>query len=143
MQNFHSYHVQLLLILTDFFFFFFFFFLMAALVAYGSSWARDWIQAIVATYTTAAAMPDPLIHCGGWGLNLSFCSQILNPLCYSGNSNIHEFLSSSGAIKLMNTKMVLSSARNSCLFCKDLLYICYLKRMITVVFHLPKHDCYF
>ena len=28
-------------------------------MAYGSSWARDQIQAADATYTTAAAIPDP------------------------------------------------------------------------------------
>ena len=39
---------------------FFFLFLMAA-SAYGSSQAGDWIR------TTAVAMPDPLIHCGGAG----------------------------------------------------------------------------
>ena len=27
--------------------------------AYGSSWARDWIWAVAATYTAAAAIPDP------------------------------------------------------------------------------------
>ena len=31
--------------------------------AYGSSWARDRIQAIAMTYTTAAATSDPLTHC--------------------------------------------------------------------------------
>ena len=31
---------------------------------YGSSWARDQIQVAAVTYPTAAAMPDPLTHCG-------------------------------------------------------------------------------
>ena len=35
---------------------------MATLVAFGSSQARDWIQATAATYATAAATPDPLTH---------------------------------------------------------------------------------
>ena len=37
------------------------FFLMATFMAYGSSWARDWILDAAATYATAAATPDPLI----------------------------------------------------------------------------------
>jgi len=41
---------------------------MATVAAFGSSWARDWIQATVATYTTAMATPDPLIHCTGLGI---------------------------------------------------------------------------
>ena len=36
------------------------YFFMATPVAYGRSQARDWIQAIVATYAAAAATPDPL-----------------------------------------------------------------------------------
>ena len=35
------------------------FFLMAAPVAYGSSQTGDQIEAIAATYATAASMPDP------------------------------------------------------------------------------------
>ena len=42
-----------LTILKSIFFFFFFFF-----TAYGSSWARGWIGAAVATYATATAMQD-------------------------------------------------------------------------------------
>ena len=47
-------------------FFFFFFFLMAALMAYGSSQARDQIPTITATYATAVAMMDPS-NPPGWG----------------------------------------------------------------------------
>ena len=42
--------------------------------AFESSWARDWIQATyttavaAATYTTAVAVPDPLTHCTGLGI---------------------------------------------------------------------------
>ena len=36
----------------------FFFFLLQHPVAYGSSWARDQIQATAATYTTAVAVQD-------------------------------------------------------------------------------------
>ena len=46
----------------------FFFFLIAAPEAYGSSQARDWIQATAATYTPAVAMWDPLTHCAGLGI---------------------------------------------------------------------------
>ena len=38
---------------------------MAALMAYGSSWARDWIQTSVVTYASAVVMPDPLTHFTG------------------------------------------------------------------------------
>ena len=38
---------------------------MATLMAYESSQARARIQATAVTYTTAAAMPDPLTHRGG------------------------------------------------------------------------------
>ena len=41
---------------------FFFFFLIAGPIEYGSSWARDWIQA------TAVATPDPLTHAAGPGI---------------------------------------------------------------------------
>ena len=41
----------------------FFFFLMIAPAAYGSSQARDQIQATDATYAIAVAMPDNLTHC--------------------------------------------------------------------------------
>ena len=36
---------------------------MAALTAYGSSRAKDWIQAAAVTYAAAAAISDLLIHC--------------------------------------------------------------------------------
>ena len=54
-------------------------------VAYASSWARDWIWATAATYTTMVASLDPLTHCTQLGLNtqLSCCSQILNLLHHS------------------------------------------------------------
>jgi len=45
-----------------------FVFSMAALLAYGSSWARDSMQATAATYPTAAAILDPLTHCIGTGI---------------------------------------------------------------------------
>ena len=35
---------------------------MAGPIEYGSSWARDWIQA------TAVATPDPLTHAAGPGI---------------------------------------------------------------------------
>ena len=40
---------------------------MATAMAYGSSWARDWIWATAGTYTAAAASLDPLTHCAGPG----------------------------------------------------------------------------
>ena len=40
----------------------YFFFLMAKPMAYGNSWARDWIWAATSTYTTAVATLDPLGH---------------------------------------------------------------------------------
>ena len=66
---------------------------MAALVAYRSSWARDSIQATAATYTTAVALPDPLIHGPHRAGEQTHASAVtwatavgLNPLCHSGNS---------------------------------------------------------
>ena len=48
----------------DLFLFPFSFILMAASTGYGSSWAKDWVQAADVTYTAAIAiMPDPLTHC--------------------------------------------------------------------------------
>ena len=44
------------------------FFFMAAPVAYGSSWARDGIQAAAVNYTAAVAMLDPLTHCN-WAVD--------------------------------------------------------------------------
>ena len=40
----------------------FVFFLMATPMTYGSSQAREFIKATAATYSTAAATPDPLTH---------------------------------------------------------------------------------
>ena len=59
-------HTCLTLSLREVFFFLgclLIFFLMAVLIGYGSSRARDQTQAVVATYTTGVAMPDPLTHC--------------------------------------------------------------------------------
>ena len=58
---------------------------MAVLAAYGSSWARDLI------YAAAVATLDPLTHCTKLGIELVPPKQpkplqILNLLCYSGNS---------------------------------------------------------
>ena len=81
---------------------FFLFCFMAASLAYGNSQAKDQIQATASTYAAAVATPDPLTHCIGlgiesialdWGSNLhlhsdlSYCDQILSPLCHSGNSD--------------------------------------------------------
>ena len=38
---------------------------MAALIAYGSSLAREWIQDAAVTYAAAVATMDPLTHCAG------------------------------------------------------------------------------
>ena len=38
---------------------------MAALIAYGSSQAREWIQDAAVTYAAAVATMDPLTHCPG------------------------------------------------------------------------------
>ena len=70
-------------------FFFFFFFNMAALLAYGSSQARDGIQAAAVTYTTAAAMSDTLTHCARPGIKPECC--LLNPLHHSRNSLVSIF----------------------------------------------------
>ena len=37
-------------------------------MAYGSSWARNWLQEAAMTYATAAATPNPLTHCTGPGI---------------------------------------------------------------------------
>ena len=47
---------------------FFFFFLNDCTTTCGNSWSRDWIWAMAATYTTAAAMLGPLTHCAGLGI---------------------------------------------------------------------------
>ena len=65
---------------------------MAALSAYGSSQARDWIQAAAATYTTAVAMPNPFNPLSQAG-DPSHHSQILNPLHQGRSSMIHNFKS--------------------------------------------------
>ena len=65
---------------------------MAVLMAYGSSWARDWIWATAVTYTTAATVWDPLTHYTRLGSNLHLCSnpsrysQIFNPIRHDRNS---------------------------------------------------------
>ena len=75
-----------------FLFFFFFFFFKALPTAYGSSRARDWIQATASTYARTVATPDPLTPCCQAGIEsihpqkLSLCSWILNPQCHSRNS---------------------------------------------------------
>ena len=66
---------------------------MAALTAYGTSRARDQIQATVATcaVATVIAVLDPLTLCAKPGMksvllqHLSRCSWILNPLSHSEN----------------------------------------------------------
>ena len=52
--------------LSFFLFFFFLFFCLPP--AYESCWARDQIQATVATNAAAAAILDPLTHCTGPGI---------------------------------------------------------------------------
>ena len=49
-------------------FYFILFYFMATPMAYGSSPARDQIQASALTDGTAAATPDPLTHCAGLGI---------------------------------------------------------------------------
>ena len=72
--------------------FLFFLFLMVALKAYGSSWARDWIQVAAATYPAAAARSDRLIRYFELGIEPTphsdprWCSCILNPLHLSSKS---------------------------------------------------------
>ena len=51
------------------------FFLMVAPEACGNSWVKDWIWAAAKTYTTAAAMLDPLIHCAGLRIELMLHQQ--------------------------------------------------------------------
>ena len=52
----HNYSFLLCFLLLIFFFLGLF---LAAPAPYGSSQARDWIQSLSATYTTAIAMLDP------------------------------------------------------------------------------------
>ena len=69
-------------------FFCLFVFLMMTTLACGSSQAKNQILAL------AEATLDPLNHCARPGIeptplkDLSCCSQILNPLCHRGNSNV-------------------------------------------------------
>lgn len=51
-------------------------FFMVVPITYGSAWARDWIQASAATYTTAPATLDPLTNCTRWGSNLHLLSNL-------------------------------------------------------------------
>ena len=55
---------------------------MAAPATYGSSQARDWIQAAAVTYTALGQGSNPQV-CS----DQSLCSQILNPLHYSRSPN--------------------------------------------------------
>ena len=55
-------HLMAICISSSSFFFFFFNFL-AAPEGYGSSQAKDWIQATAWTYAAAVTTPNPLIHC--------------------------------------------------------------------------------
>ena len=59
-----------------------------------SFWARDQIQAAVATYTTTAATLDPLTHCARLGIKpVSWrCRDAADPLHPSRNSSITLFL---------------------------------------------------
>ena len=62
-----------------------FFSLMAipgAIILRGSSWANDWTLATAVTYAAAAAMPDPLTHCSGLGMEpVSWrCRDAANPV---------------------------------------------------------------
>ena len=52
-----------------------FFSFMAVPTAHGRSWARDWIRAALATYATAAAMPEALTHCPGLEIKLTLSPQ--------------------------------------------------------------------
>ena len=51
---------------------------MAALVTYGSSWAREGIRVAAMIYSTATAMLDPLTHCTKLGIKSYLHS---NPSC--------------------------------------------------------------
>ena len=93
---------EVLLFLWFFFFFLFLFFsfffiylfLMPTPIAYGSFWARGWIWATAAIYTTAMAMPDPLTHCARWQMEPTLLQrpkplqQILNLLYHSRNASL-------------------------------------------------------
>ena len=58
------------------FWFFFSFFGGDTPMVYGSSWARDQIQATAAIYATAVAMPDPQSTAPGQGSNLHLSSNL-------------------------------------------------------------------
>ena len=59
---------------------------MAALLAYGISWARDWIWGAAATYVATAAILDPLMHCTSAATQeaavrfLTLCAMVGTPL---------------------------------------------------------------
>ena len=64
---------------------------MAVSTAYGSSQAKDRIQATAQTYAAAESMPDPLTHCIRQQTDLGYsdpssCRWILNPLYHFRNS---------------------------------------------------------
>ena len=67
----------------------FFFSFLAASTAYGSSWARDQIRAIVASYAIAAATNarslNPLHQTGDQTSTAREISQIINPLHQAGD----------------------------------------------------------
>ena len=46
-------------------------FFMDAPMAYGNAWARDWTWAAAVTYAATVAMPDPLTHWTGPGIQLA------------------------------------------------------------------------
>ena len=65
-------------------------------LAYGSSWARDWILAEASTYTTAIATQNPLTHCSHtstvtWAIAIRFsthCTTVWTPPPVSVNERI-------------------------------------------------------
>ena len=67
---------------------YFFPFLFPTLQHYGILRPGDHTRATVAAYTTAAAVPDPLTHCAGLGIEpASWCyREPPIPLCHSGYS---------------------------------------------------------
>lgn len=69
------------------------FFVMTTYEKYLSPWARNWIQATAATYSTAIATPDTLTHCAGPGVVSTPQQQSEEPLCHSRNSRYSLFFS--------------------------------------------------
>ena len=63
--------IVLMLIVNSNVYFFIFYFFMAIPTAYGSSQARDWIQATAATWATAEVTPYSLTHWAGPGIELA------------------------------------------------------------------------